>query len=281
MRARILSPGDVDVVQSLLARDPVCNVFVSSRVDTGVLWPGGSGVLWGWPADRPRHLVHAGSNLVPVINDDLGDDPAEVVGAFAEALGPRRNCQAIVGPAPRALALFERLSSRWGAVYARAREVRPNQPVMLADAPMDLGPVPVRRIAPEDFESYVVAAAAMYAEEVGQDPMAFGARAGYRSHCRTLIEQGRAFGIVTDGHVVFKADIGAASGKVAQIQGVWLAPHLRGRNLAAPAMAGVTAMILQGYPLVSLYVNDFNLRAIQTYRRAGYRQVGTFATVLY
>ena len=33
-------------------------------------------------------------------------------------------------------------------------------------------------------------------------------------------------------------------------------------------------------PVVSLYVNDFNTRALATYRRVGFERVGTFATVL-
>jgi predicted GNAT family acetyltransferase len=34
-------------------------------------------------------------------------------------------------------------------------------------------------------------------------------------------------------------------------------------------------------PVVSLYVNDFNERAIRAYRRVGFREVGMYATVLF
>ena len=34
-------------------------------------------------------------------------------------------------------------------------------------------------------------------------------------------------------------------------------------------------------PLVSLYVNDYNARAIRAYERVGFTTVGTFATVLF
>lgn len=34
-------------------------------------------------------------------------------------------------------------------------------------------------------------------------------------------------------------------------------------------------------PIVSLYVNAYNERALATYRRVGFEQVGTFATVLF
>ena len=34
-------------------------------------------------------------------------------------------------------------------------------------------------------------------------------------------------------------------------------------------------------PSVSLYVNGYNVRAVRTYERVGFRRVGTFATVLF
>jgi hypothetical protein len=33
--------------------------------------------------------------------------------------------------------------------------------------------------------------------------------------------------------------------------------------------------------VVSLYVNKFNVRAVRVYEAVGFRQVGTFATVLF
>lgn len=58
-------------------------------------------------------------------------------------------------------------------------------------------------------------------------------------------------------------------------------PELRGRGLAAPAMAAVVEHILDHIaPVVTLYVNEFNAPALATYRRVGFVQTGTFATVL-
>ena len=83
------------------------------------------------------------------------------------------------------------------------------------------------------------------------------------------------------GEVLFKADLGAVGGGVAQVQGVWVAPKIRGRGLAAPAMATVTNTVVRSGRTASLYVHDFNTPAIATYRRCGYTDRGTFTTVLY
>ncbi len=276
MAARILTVADAPLVRELLATDPVGSVFVGSRVDVGVLNPAGPGVLWGWPADRPVALLHIGANLVPVAPD------LSAIPAFVEAAGRRRTCQSIVGPSWLALPLWAALVQRWGSSYREVREVRRRQPVMsLSTPPLIEADRRVRPITTADFDSYLEASIAMYTEEVGNDPLSGGGGAGYRSYCRWLVDSGRAFGIVEDGRVIFKSDIGAASGGVAQIQGVWLDPALRGRGLAAPAMAAVVEYVLADYGTASLYVNDFNLRAIRCYRRVGFATVGEFATVLY
>ncbi len=272
--ARILTVADLAVVRELVAADPVCNVFVGSRVDAGVLNPTAPGVLWGWPAARPRALLHIGANMVPVA------DSLEPIPAFVEAAGRRRTCQSIVGPSWLAEPLWRALCERWGHAYQAIREVRLHQPVMTMAKP-PAGPIDsrVRPITRADFDSYLAASVAMYTEEVGSDPMAQGS--GYRSYCNWLVDSGRAFGIVHEGRVIFKTDVGAVSGPVAQIQGVWMAPGFRGRGLAAPAIAAVTEYVLADYEIASLYVNDFNTRAIRAYERVGYATVGEFATVLY
>ena len=276
MSARILNPADAPVAREVLAGDPVGNVFVASRLDAGALNPTTPGMLWGWPAEHPTALLHAGANLVPVATS------LDAIPAFVEAAGRRRTCQSIVGPSWLVRPLWRALVERWGQPYEAVRDVRQHQPVMALSAGPS-GPVDsrVRPITTADFDSYFAASVAMYTEEVGADPLANGSGSGYRSYCRWLVDLGRAFGIVEHGRVIFKSDIGAASGSVAQIQGVWLDPAQRGRGLSAPAVAAVTEYILAEYHTASLYVNDFNIPAIRAYQAVGFTQVGEFATILY
>ena len=88
---------------------------------------------------------------------------------------------------------------------------------------------------------------------------------------------GRAFARIEDGRVLFKAELGAVSARVAQIQGVWVDPEYRGRGLGTLGTAAVVAEALRTVaPTVSLYVNDFNVPARRAYERVGLRNVGTF-----
>lgn len=274
MHARVLDSTDHALVSALLDKDPVGNCFVASRVDAGLLNLG-PGELWGYPAHQPRSLLHVGANLVAVNPDE------EALDAFSEDLGAWRRFVAIVGPRDVALGLQRRLTRLWGRAYANPRIVRERQFLMVRTEPSPVSTDPlVTRAVSDDFESYLTGAVAMYREELDEDPLATNA-VGYRRYVRSLIDTGRAFARREDGEVVFKADLGAVTDHVAQIQGVWVAPRLRGRGLSVPAMAAVTNAILEQGRVASLYVNDFNAAAVACYLRCGYAVVDELASVLY
>jgi ribosomal protein S18 acetylase RimI-like enzyme len=275
MLPRVLDASDRRRVVELLNADPVRNVFVASRLAAGVLDRNAPGELWGYPDWEPSALLHVGANLVPV------NTYADAWRAFASQVGPYRPFSAIVGPVEQAQGMWRALTDRWGKTYGKVRAVRERQPVMATSAPCLVEPDPrVHAVTPAHFESYFRAAVAMYTEELEEDPLATNPH-GYRRYVEGLVRRGRAFVIVEDDEVIFKADIGAESATVAQVQGVWVHPRLRGRGIAAPAMAAVTNEIVRGGRTASLYVNDFNAPAIATYRRCGYTERGVFSTILY
>ncbi|MFT3877656.1 MAG: GNAT family N-acetyltransferase [Propioniciclava sp.] len=274
-RSRVLGERDDALVARLLDADPVQHCFVASRVEAGVLRTGTPGELWGYPAKAPTSLLHVGANLVTVNADD------EALDAFAADIGRWRSFVAIVGPSAHALGLWRRLSERWPATYAGARLVRPRQLLMACATPSPAEPDPrVALATPAVYESYLRGAVAMYREELEEDPLNSNP-AGYRHYVSTLIVGARAFAIVENDEVIFKADLGAMSAKVAQVQGVWVTPRLRGRGLSIPAMAAVTNAVVGQGRVASLYVNDFNTPAVACYQRCGYEVVGELASVLF
>lgn len=267
---------DLPDVRALLARDPVIDVFVGSRVHTsGLSAVRLGGELWGYrDGGRLVSLCYSGANLVPVATTP----PA--VRMFADLAGHKgRRCSSIVGPASAVLRMWDWLQPSWGP----AREVRAHQPVLaIHDAPR-VAPDPlVRRVRPDEIDRLFPASIAMFTEEVGVSPLGSDNGAYYRARVAELVRSGRAFARFEGGEVVFKAEIGAVTPLACQVQGVWVRPDRRGQGLSVGGMAAVVSHALRDIaPTVSLYVNDYNTAARAAYRRVGFREVGTFATVLF
>lgn len=279
---RLVSPGAVPQVQldDLLARHAVSSVFVRAHVDAAR------------EARRPRHppvvgvmnpaqeLVGAcwvGTNVVPIELDRTGQD------LVAEHLaGDGTRFASIFGPVEPVMGLWDRVKQSWPLPF----DVRPEQPLLTMDTDPIHALVPrisdrVRWAEISELSRVLPAAAAMFEEEVGYSPFVNGAQ-NYRARVEQLLRERRTAVLTDDttGEVLFKADIGSVSRGVCQIQGVWVAPGHRGCGLAVPCMAAAVAMARSYTPVVSLYVNAYNLPALATYRRVGFRQTGTFATVL-
>jgi predicted GNAT family acetyltransferase len=274
--SRVLDDQDREEVLSILDADPVANVFVASRVRSVGLSPARlGGQMWGFgPRGGLTSLCYAGANLVPV---NAGPDAVQAFADRARRQG--RRCSSIVGPADAVEKLWERLEPFWGS----ARAIRWAQPVMAISAPSPIPPDPlVRQVRPDEFATLLPACVAMFTEEVGVSPDLGDGGALYRSRVAELIRIGRSYARIEDGRVVFKAEVGAVTPQVCQIQGVWVHPELRGRGHAVAGMAAVVDQTLRNYsPTVTLYVNDFNVPARAAYRRVGFKEVDTFMSVLF
>ena len=275
-QARLLDDRDRSAALAVCAADPVANVFVESRIRSFGLDPGRLGAqVWGYDqGGRLMSLCYGGANLVPV----QATSPA--IAAFADrALRQGRRCSSIVGPSAAVTELWGLLRPHWGP----ARDVRDKQPLMAIDGPPRVAADPaVRRVRPDEIDILMPACIAMFTEEVGVSPLAGDGGAAYRARVSELVRTGRAFARIEDGRVIFKAEVGAATPQACQVQGVWVRPEFRGRGLAAPGMAAVVTEARRTIsPVVSLYVNDFNTPARAAYRRAGFREVGEFMSVLF
>ncbi len=273
---RLLNDRDLDQVLEICDRDAVANVFVGSRVRSAGVDPGRLGAqLWGYlESGKVTSLCYSGANLVPVAATSAA------VAAFAErARLQGRRCSSIVGPAEAVGELWSLLAPYWG----RPREIRSAQPVMAISSDPLVPPDPlVRLVRPDELNTLLPASVAMFTEEVGVSPVGPDGGAAYRARVSELIRTGRSYARISGGLVVFKAEIGAVTPLACQVQGVWVPPELRGRGHASSGMAAVVQHALRSVaPVVSLYVNDFNMPARAAYRRVGFREVGTFTSVLF
>jgi uncharacterized protein len=233
------------------------------------------GEIWGVFEDGTLTSgCWAGVNLIPI----NVRSPAALDALARRAFGSKRAYSSMYGDGPAVLAMWARLR----AMGWRARAVRDHQPHLTLDRPPKLLADPLVRPADEaDLGVVLPAAVAMFTEEVGYSPLGGDAGAAYRRRVTELVQEGRTFiRRAPDGDVVFKADLGSVSLSAAQIHGVWVDPRWRGRGICAPATAAVVTSALALVPIVSLYVNDYNTRALAAYRRVGFEPAGSFATVL-
>lgn len=263
---------EMAAVRQVLDDDPVASCMVASRVAEHGIEPSAiGGELWMRRGAR-ESLCYAGANLIP-LRGARGD-----LNAFADkAMSDARRCSSLVGRAELVLPMWQRLEHVWGP----ARDVRADQPLMaLIDAPACAIDPGVRPVRIDELDAYLVAAIDMFIGEVGIDPRAGDGGRGYRRRVAGLITTGRAWARFERGRVVFKAEVGSQSPAVGQIQGVWVHPDWRGRGIGTAGTATLAGAIVSSGRVASLYVNGFNTVARAAYRRIGFSEVGTFATVL-
>jgi hypothetical protein len=273
---RVLSSADLGAFLSLAAHDPVANVFVIHRAETTNLeprWLGGE--MWGkFEAGEMVAACHVAANLVPV---EAG--PEDAVDFAEAALARRRTASTIVGPQDAVRPFWERVAPDWG----RPRELRWDQRHLVLAAPPLIAADPfVRPSVRADLDLLYPACVAMYTEEVGVSPEIGGGAELYRARVMQLVTRGWSFARYDDGELVFKAEVACATRDAAQIQGVWVPPHLRGQGIATAGMAAVVEQVQASIaPNVSLYVNDWNHAARAAYERVGFNETDRFATVMF
>ncbi|RZU32675.1 DUF4081 domain-containing GNAT family N-acetyltransferase [Blastococcus saxobsidens] len=277
--ARVLDESDEPAVTELLATDPVATCWLAGRVEAAGTAPMAVGApLWGFGAGRSLEAVClAGANLIPFALPGAEQRSAEAFADRARRAG--RRCSTIVGPAGSVEPLWELLAPYWGP----ARDHRPRQPLLAIDGPPAVPPEPrVRPVCPEEIDTLLPASIAMFTEEVGVSPLRSDGGSGYRARVADLVRSGRSLAWIEHDAVVFKAEIGAVSRAACQVQGVWVAPAYRGRGIGTAGTAAVVEYARATIaPVVSLYVNDYNARARAAYARVGFREVGTYSSVLF
>ncbi|MEO7125260.1 MAG: GNAT family N-acetyltransferase [Nakamurella sp.] len=270
---RPLGPKSAARVAAALDRDPVGTCMVAARFEiAGMDRDRLGGTFWG-SAGEGGGLCFAGPNVIPLSDDRDG------LWAIADALRAHgKRFASIMGRAEQVQPLWDRIGPWWGP----AREIRDDQPLLVcSDAPVIRPDLRVEVVREHQIDQYFPAAVAMFTEEVGVDPTTGDGGHSYRARVLELVAAGRAFAVFDGSTVIYKAEVGSLTRRVALIQGVWVHPEWRGKGLAAPATAAVVRSIQAWGRLPSLYVNAYNIAGRATYARVGFHQVGTFASVLF
>jgi len=284
-----LQRRDLEGAIALCREDPVTAVVPLMHLEAALIGDRAPVSLWGIH-DRGKQglaaVLWAGANLTAIVPEPREEVSEALARVMAARLTPPAS---LVGETTLTMNLWSRVEPWWGP----ARDIRPRQvsmvltrpPTRPADgAPNAVDASPVRVGHSDDFDALLPACVHMFEEEVGYNPLT-ASRAPYEQRLRSLLAARRAYlqEGMADGvrQVIFKCEVGALGGGVAQLHGVWVHPSLRGRGVARAGLADATDQIRAALaPTVSLYVNDFNTRAIAAYEAVGFTAVGMFATVL-
>jgi uncharacterized protein len=268
LRVTRLGPAHAGRLSALIDREPVTNVYLRSELRLGFE----IGDWWGaFAEDELTAVVLGWSLVVPYIPDVGAAQP------LAQALATGAQPRMVVGHRASVMALHNAFRPP-----RPARELRDPQPLLILDRG-DLRGEPSPEVRPstrDDLEALILAAARMHREEMGVDPLAVDGPA-WRNRMMSLIERRWSWIWMRDHEVVFKAELSAWTPDVVQIQGVYTAPHHRGKGIARAGLAAVCEKIFADVPRCSLYVNQYNVIAQRVYERLGFRPADVFATVMY
>ena len=315
-QAVALDRRDADALEELLYADTLGNLYAIEHYDIYGLPPAsasGARVTGNKLPAQYRGFVGIyedgillsalllGSNTVPIWlpDDDRMRSHAEVLAHLIYR--SRGSIESLFGPSECVLPIWEHLRKRLASPFS----VRTVQPLLYlppeknlfslysASLPELPGYLPSLQSVPEspggyvrctvlsDYDDVLPAAAAMFHEEVGIEPIArYGSN--YRNRVRSMVSEGKNVIVTNDlGVVVFKADLGISHLDAAQIQGVWVHPDYRGLGLAAPFLAAACELFRERHPHLSLYVNNYNDRALSLYQRTGWEDIGQYSTIIF
>ncbi|MFC0581501.1 GNAT family N-acetyltransferase [Micrococcoides hystricis] len=272
---RILGAADEAELLALVNTEPIHHVFLRDQLNDGIGPHKAGGFFLGYfQNDQLSAACWLGANVVPT-NTTM--EIGALFGAVARNLG--RLFASVFGPAKAVHGIWSQLHSGRQNAFG----VRHNQPLMAISAPATtVPPSPqVRTARTDEFGLVLPASAAMFREELGFSPFINGDNS-YQERVKQLIRHGHTLiGFDDQDRLNFKADLGTVTAECAQVQGVWVPPHLRGKGVARGGMAAVVEYGLGLSTHVSLYVNDYNTPARRVYEHVGFEQIGAFATVLF
>lgn len=273
---RPLVRTDIQAVLDLALQDEISNCFLINRLQElqQYTWSLQNEFVVYEENGKIESAVYSGANIIPLNTFEKSQIQ------FAQYLldQPKR-ISSIVGSKEQVLSFWQIFKP----FMPSPREIRPTQPLLVIDdSPLVAPDQFVQPALMRDLDLLIPACVSMFTEEVGISPVGEISEKSYRNRVAEVINQRKMFARIENNQVLFKAEIGVSTDKVCQVQGVWVPPHLRGRNLGKSGMASVVNFARQNFaPKVSLYVNDYNHRAQFVYKSVGFQEHSTFATILF
>jgi GNAT superfamily N-acetyltransferase len=104
-------------------------------------------------------------------------------------------------------------------------------------------------------------------------------REGFLKRTLARIEKGRTWVVYENGELLFKADIVAENADVMYLEGIYVNPKLRGKNVAANCLSHLCSILLEKVKHICLLSNVEFKNAHRAYLKAGFTMQDTYQTI--
>lgn len=136
----------------------------------------------------------------------------------------------------------------------------------------------IRLAQHEEIDEIAEAHAEVVFIESGRDPLATD-REGFIRRVARRIEMGRTFVVYEAGRLIFKADIVAETDGIVYLEGIYVAPELRGQGIGARCLSKLNLMLLERADRICMLSNERFKGAHRSFEKAGYRVTGRCTTL--
>ncbi|MFN2456125.1 MAG: GNAT family N-acetyltransferase [Pyrinomonadaceae bacterium] len=268
-----LSNKDAAEVLAFLAQRPLQTIIMSGLIrDNGVVNPLNRGVFHAArnPQNELTGVALIGHITIVETHDDatletfarlaqINPQAVHVILGESEQVSHLQQCYAEIGQHLRRACREELLEQRW--------------PVEVREAVREL-----RYATLDELPQVMAVQATMAYEESGVNPLEVDPL-GFRLRCARRIEQNRVW-VCTEGEQLnFKADIMSETPETIYLEGVYVAPEMRGKGYGLRCFSQLSRTLLTRAQSLCLLVNEQNQQAIKFYARAGYKRRGHVDTV--
>lgn len=114
--------------------------------------------------------------------------------------------------------------------------------------------------------------------ESGSSPL-LKDREGFTKRCLKRIEQNRTFVVFENGKLIFKADIVAETAETAYLEGIYVAPEMRGKGVGSSCLAQLSLQLMERVENVCLLSNVEFKDAHRSFAKAGYKNTDCCQTI--
>jgi predicted GNAT family acetyltransferase len=267
-----LSDRHTNEVLSFLAARPQHTVFMMGLIhDNGLVSPLNRGTFYGC---RNEEGALEGVALIghATLLETNSDAALEV---FAKLAQNNPAAHMILGEQEKIEQFWHHYSTGGTAPRLVCRELLFEQrwPVAVMEEHPDL-----RLATIDDLDTVVPVHAAMAFEESGVNPLDVDPE-GFRRRCARRIEQGRVWVLIEDGALIFKTDVVSDTPDAIYLEGVYVAPHVRGEGYGVRCISQLSRTLLSRTTSIVLLANEQNAAAAALYQRAGFKLQGTYDTI--